>query len=113
MSAANQDAAAAANLPACSVGADHIRERLWWAANTDSIGFSQPRDGWQDARNDSAPAPWETNRFLDAVRSDALPLVCGKHDGIPASVGAMRAYGNAIVPEVAAAFVMANVRGEA
>ena len=103
-------AAAAANLPACSVGADHIRERLWWAAHADSIGLAQPRDGWQNTSNDQTPAPWETNRLLDAVRSDALPLVCGKHDGIPASVGAMRAYGNAIVPEVAAVFVMANAR---
>lgn len=103
-------AAAAANLPACSVGADHIRERLWWAAHANGIGLAQPRNGWQDASHDTSAAPWEANRFLDAVRSDALPLVCGKHNGLPASVGAMRAYGNAIVPEVAAVFVMANAR---
>ena len=102
-------AAAAANLPACSVGADHIRERLWWAAHANSFGFAEPRDGWEDSCHHQAPAPWEANRLLDAVRSNALPLVCRQHDGLSASVGAMRAYANAIVPEVAAAFVTANV----
>jgi DNA (cytosine-5)-methyltransferase 1 len=100
-------ATAAANLPACSVGADHIRERLWWVAHANGERCAQPGDDRSDASNHTPSAPWEANRFLDAVRSDALPLVCRKHDGIPASVGAMRAYGNAIVPQVAAVFVRA------
>jgi DNA (cytosine-5)-methyltransferase 1 len=100
-------ATAAANLPACSVGAPHIRARLWWVAHANGIGREEPRDGRQDASDDEADAFRQANRLLDAVRSDALPLVCSGQDGLPASVGAMRAYGNAIVPQVAAAFIRA------
>jgi DNA (cytosine-5)-methyltransferase 1 len=100
-------AAAAASLPACGVGAPHIRQRIWWVAHSDGFRREEPRDCRQDSGDDAPPAFRQANRLLDAVRSDALPLVCRGHDGIPASVGAMRAYGNAIVPQLGAVFVMA------
>ena len=100
--------AAAANLPACGVGAPHIRARLWWVAHANCLGHQEPRHGRQDSGDDQTDAFGQANRLLDAVRSDALPLVCSGHDGLPASVGAMRAYGNAIVPQVAAAFIRAS-----
>jgi DNA (cytosine-5)-methyltransferase 1 len=100
-------ATAAANLPACGVGAPHIRARLWWLADANGIGREEPRHSRQDAGNYEEDAFGQANRLLDALRSDALPLVCREHDGLPASVGAMRAYGNAIVPQVAAEFIRA------
>jgi DNA (cytosine-5)-methyltransferase 1 len=97
--------AAAANLPACSVGAPHVRARLWWVAHANGVRRAEPRHSRQNTGHDAADAFRQANRLLDAVRSNALPLVCGEHDGIPASMGAMRAYGNAIVPQVAAEFI--------
>ena len=99
--------AAAANLPACGVGAPHIRQRLWWVAYANGIRREKPRYCRKDSSDYEKDAFRQANSLLDAVRSGALPLVCSRHDGIPASVGAMRTYGNAIVPQVAAAFIRA------
>jgi len=146
-------AAGAASLAAPSVGAFHIRQRLWFVADAHRWGQSrncecdgrkaQPgqsasqryyagrcgADGWmahaerergrsgESWREDAAHA-WVASeaRFWDAC--DWLPCSDGKARpvepgtfplayGIPARVGRLRGYGNAIVPQVAAAFVSA------
>ena len=109
-------AAAAANLPACGVGADHRRERLYWVADADG---REPRQAWEVQRGgkygqqpkDCLSASWSdaavvvcTDGRARRVEPGSLPLV----DGIPGRLGRLRAYGNAIVPQVAAVFVMAN-----
>lgn len=109
-------AAAAAIVPACGVGAPHRRDRLWWAAHantngdrleahTDQDGVCRPNHTNQWHRRLSevgASCFWDTPR-----PPGARPMAVG--NGIPGELGRLRAYGNAIVPEVAAVFVMANV----
>ena len=110
-------AAAAANLPACGVGADHRRERVYWVADANG---REPWETWEVQRSgehrqqpqDCGLTPWRGAAVVQCadgrarrLEPDALPLV----DGIPNRLGRLRAYGNAIVPQVAAVFVMANV----
>ena len=85
-------AVAACVLPACSVGADHIRERFYFACHADSD--SEPR------RPVDAKAP-----RLQGNRSDARGVV--QKDGVSRDVVALSGFGNAIVPQVAAEVIAA------
>lgn len=74
-------------LPACAIGADHIRERVWFCGDTyrdgkprcsvDAKAFRLP---WRDCQPDRVAAP----------------------NGISRDVVALSGFGNAIVPQVAA-----------
>lgn len=84
----------AAVLPACSVGADHIRERLYFVGYSDK--YSKP----SFALNAEAPGvPWDFGHSGGMVSPD----------GLPARV-AYSGFGNAIVPQVAEAFIRAALR---
>ena len=159
-------ACGAAVLPACSVGAPHIRQRLFWVADTernggrineqergpegrtadrgtgagtnrlgDANGSQSPLGEVQSARQErqaATGAGWHDyaivycrdgkSRRIPDAQSGILPLA----HGIPRDlgrrfpqlarmvasaranrVGRLRAYGNAIVPEVAATFIRA------
>lgn len=95
-------AVGAADLCAASVGAPHIRQRLFWFAY--SIGDQQSR---QESRRRSAgrvgrvqqPAPWD--RTWQAALAEFRVL----DDGRARSAAATDAARNAIVPQVAAAFI--------
>lgn len=138
-------------LPACSVGAPHIRQRLWFVANSGSIGrrgrdeesqysevcgsgatetqtsrSSEPSESahhhhqrlqghGESSKVDNTTIGEET-RFisLQGFWGDCEWVECsdGKYrpiepstfplaHGIPARVGRLRGYGNAIVPQVA------------
>jgi DNA (cytosine-5)-methyltransferase 1 len=103
-------ACGAVGLPASCVGADHGRRRIWWVA--DSHG--ERRQGHQHvtgvsvATTSSQPVVCDAftraRRLMGGGYADLLP-----RDGV--SVGmerdALRGYGNAIVPQVAAAFIAA------
>ena len=181
-------AAAAAALPACSVGAHQRRERLFWVAHSNTPGLgANARRGLHDTehyleprgtkmrpladlesrgcRQGSAHAPrrdegtepqgtgmrladngggslgepegpglqvgegpralgeiptrgleqtspWSDCEWIECSDGKARPTQPGLFPlahGIPNRVGRLRAYGNAIVPQVAAVFVMANV----
>ena len=83
----------AAVLPALSVGADHQRHRLYFAGYSNSHGKPKlPLDG------EVARLPW-TSRNPEPIPSE---------DGLPSRMGVLRAYGNAIVPQVAAEFILAS-----
>ncbi len=82
----------AAILPAYVTGADHARERIYFAGHTHRHGQS---GGGVDAE-----APW-----MSWPRSYTRDVVCP--DGLSARVAQKRAFGNAIVPQVAAVFIEA------
>ncbi|MBU6163303.1 MAG: DNA cytosine methyltransferase [Myxococcales bacterium] len=102
-------------VPASVAGAAHKRDRIWWAA-ADTNGIRQPQSwfDWKDPSDNPSRCFGEADRFVDAVRRNALPYLCGGHDGLPEFVASSRTksemihgYGNAIVPQLAAMFVRA------
>ena len=152
-------ACGAADLPAASVGAPHIRQRLWWVADAryggrgsgegrglrgmDSKGRAsaivnagesgivgdaegdderRPREpDTRDGRQGEAggSGAWGDIEYIPCADGKARPTQPGIFplaDGPPGRVGRLCAYGNAIVPQVAAAFIQAHmgpVRGSA
>jgi site-specific DNA-cytosine methylase len=80
----------AAILPAYSAGFDHARERIYFAGHT-------YRDG-----ESSVPVD-EEMAWMSWPRSYTRGM--GAKDGLPDVVGQMRAFGNAIVPQVAQVFI--------
>lgn len=158
-------AAAGADLCAASVGAPHIRQRLFWVAHANGATVERGRrellaaEGskaqWVDkrlgrsgtvefdmayanrAQNDKeqqGPATYERRRGPDDIGGRGLdygqagpwnnaewrrgadgktrrvkPDVCLLAHGVPNRVGRLRAYGNAIVPQVAAEVIKAFI----
>ena len=102
-------AAAAADLPACSVGAPHRRQRLWWVANAYTNGNGlEAYTNQNELRRPESTTKW-AGRFSEMGASGfwnsarpigARPMVLG--NGIPSELGRLRGYGNAIVAQVAA-----------
>lgn len=127
----------AAILPACSVGAPHKRDRLWFVADANN-----PRSQGRDSKKLSErPSEWiarPSNPFLaNTASAGPLPssyggLYCQEEgtrtrdeqpqrygfwgiepsvgrvaNGIPTRAYKLRAYGNAIVPALAAEFITA------
>ena len=91
-------ATGAAILPACSVGAPHLRDRLWFLADASGqwrkpIRRQQLAEGCDQER---AVPQWE-----------AEPSVARMVDGVRNRMALVRAYGNAIVPQVAAEVIKA------
>lgn len=123
-------------LPACGVGAPHIRKRLWFVAERMADTELQQRPiaqaGSDDAGGrlkksakatglcgDSGPGPtngfWRNADWLGCrdgkfrpVEPGTFPLV----DGATARVGRLRGYGNAINAEAARAFIEAYMSQE-
>jgi DNA (cytosine-5)-methyltransferase 1 len=97
-------------LPACAKGAVHARSRLFWIANARGQRLPGPID--QDGLlSGKAAAPTRfSDTLADARRALAENLIsilsC---DGVSLAVErcALKAYGNAIVPQVAAEFIKA------
>ena len=103
-------ACGAAILPVASVGAPQERDRIWWMADADHArrkrGIRQgqsdsPRKEWPAARGEplrSMRGPWPPG----PGQVNDIPILV---DGGSGRVGRLRAIGNAISPEVAAAFI--------
>jgi DNA (cytosine-5)-methyltransferase 1 len=116
-------AATAFDLCAAGVGAPHIRQRLFWMANSDDArpqGRGERRDGAPQqppspcglGHQERRPADgfWEAADWLrcrDAKWRSVEPGTFPLADGVPARVGKLRAYGNAIVAPLAQAFIEA------
>ena len=109
-------AAAAACLPAFCVGANHQRERLFWLASDtacvngnahDRLGASGERTASQPVGRLSSMAV-SGGRWSSGEGAPCLPTLVRNHHGLS---GILAGFGNAIVPQVAAAFVMAAAAG--
>ena len=105
-------------LGAHSVGAPHIRQRLYWGAvaDTDDARLERWRGAGSECPVEQPIGPPSLDRFW--AQSELLECSDGKArhvepgifplaHGVPGRVGRLRAYGNAIVPQVAAEFVRA------
>lgn len=102
-------ACGAADLPAAGVGAKHIRQRLWFVAYADEAGWeNSPRLSAVKAQADiGSPAGLvHSEPFID-LRRTPEPDQDWIVDGLSGEGLAVGAYGNSIVPQVAAAFIQA------
>lgn len=106
-------AVGAVSLGAHSVHAPHIRQRLYWCAtdpHQPGLSLELPR---RERRVPEAPLPPSWGEFSRVHAAGAWetwqaePRIFEGVNGVPARVGRLRAYGNAIVPQVAAAFISA------
>ncbi len=96
-------------LPAASVGAPHRRQRLWFVGDTDDAG-SQGRERHQLPERPDQLSPWAADslEWLLCRDGKARPTQSGLQPlahGVSNRVGILRGAGNAIVPQVAAAFI--------
>lgn len=99
--------------PAAGIGAPHIRDRTYWvarASNANCAGLPGALWGGASRSEDAAPA-WRAIERVHAARVWPTWLsesgVGALADGLPARVGRLRGYGNAIVPQAAAEFILA------
>jgi len=118
---------AAADICAAGVGAPHIRQRLYWVAHADRAGFERLKEQNQLApRRIKAPRRHDADRRGGAAWAAAVAVEGADHtrrvlppgvqllaDGLAEGVGRLRAYGNAIVPQVAETFVRAYLEWNA
>lgn len=129
-------AVGAADMCAASVGAPHIRQRLWWLADTPckrqhgAAGMPEQNRrrefeagcGMGNADKERLQIrmaqecrrnPWRNSHCADCRdgkkrRISAEPEIFPLADGLPGRVALLRGIGNSIVPQVAAAFIMAH-----
>lgn len=100
-------ACGAADLCAAGIGAPHARQRLFWVADAEG-SRGRWREGLEErtrkAPGGSSPPlrnePWPDGRGSGSALT--VSDVLSSSYGVPQRVGQLRAYGNAIVPQVAA-----------
>lgn len=83
---------------AADFGADHVRKRIYLLAHSNRIGLEEmePNQAY------SGPKAEDTSRMvLPKVREENISEYYRKDDGLPIPVGAIRSYGNAVLPVVA------------
>ena len=100
--------------PAAGVGAPHLRDRLYFVADSGRIRHGSIRQAGECGQDDGgfwADAEWLPS-WPDGERRAVKPGVCPLADGIPNWMGAVHGAGNAIVPQQAAAFVRAYVEAK-
>jgi DNA (cytosine-5)-methyltransferase 1 len=95
--------------PARYVGAPHLRERLYFVADSDGIRRSPQ---CQSLRNGMVDGFWSDSDWVkcpDGKRRAVKPGLRTLVDGLPGHMALLRGAGNAIVPQQAAEFIMAAV----
>jgi DNA (cytosine-5)-methyltransferase 1 len=101
----------AANLCAASVQAKHPRQRMFFVAHAGGAGLARPFSHGEGLRRSTGEAPAEhcDTGLRARVCFEPNPGTLVRIDGLPRPVGQVRAFGNAIVPQVAAAFIEAAI----
>jgi DNA (cytosine-5)-methyltransferase 1 len=95
-------------LPACSVGARHIRQRIWWVADSAQEGRENCERQSSDARfNGERPAAYDGCEVGWRDRWASEPGMGRVVHGVFPGNSQVQCYGNAIVPELAAEFIRA------
>ena len=121
-------AVGSADLCAAGAGAPHIRQRLWFGAVRLADAIERGRKVRRDPAGHRAEAgereasgagdgvqvdnPWRDADWLHCRDAKWRPVEPGTFplaDGAPGRVGRLRAYGNAIVPQIAATFIRAFI----
>jgi DNA (cytosine-5)-methyltransferase 1 len=125
-------ASGAVDLCAAGVGAPHIRQRLYFVANaqgaehdwlgtqpggtqsgssdTSDVGNGRQQRRTESGKHGQQPQDSWACEWIDCTDGKARPVEPGTFPlahGVPGRVGLLRGYGNAIVPQVAAAFIEA------
>lgn len=97
----------AKGIPACAVGAEHERLRLWFAADAGEPGLPLSEcEAVQRARRREEGAA-TARGYGWSAQSGLVPVL----HGIPGRVGGIKAAGNAIVPQVGAEILAAYLDG--
>jgi DNA (cytosine-5)-methyltransferase 1 len=110
-------AVGAADLCAASLGAPHIRQRLYWVGHSVIEGSQRwglSKDEYSDQWDIKSAGcdVWSTAewRVCEDGRSRLVkPGILPMANGIPERVGRIFAYGNAVVPQLAATFIQAAI----
>lgn len=115
----------AVDLPACGVGAPHIRSRLFWVAYSGCVRRKRVCQKGLDGQNEQERQVWRESQparicdfgdswadafwldCIDGKRRPTQPGVFPMGNGSPSGLEQIRAYGNAIVAPVAAEFIKA------
>jgi DNA (cytosine-5)-methyltransferase 1 len=108
----DQYACGAAVLPANTVGADHERKRIYWVAYALRKRHAGLGPIWTLQSEHGPPHPFANDPFVgarNAVGGDFISLLPGNGLSLAMERQAIRAYGNAIVPQAAAAFIRATL----
>ncbi len=94
-------------LPAFSVGAEQERQRIYWVADTERPRLSGPEREREGVCGIPFPPSTERRDYcIPAGLFDAGdPRTVLPPDALSRPVGVVRAFGNAIVPELAAEFI--------
>ena len=104
-------ACGAAVLPACAFNADHERKRLYWIANAGSKGRKRHQPFQCVPVSNAETFPIAGDYFTDARRAldgDFSHLRGSNGVSLQLERDALKGFGNAIVPQVAAEFIKAG-----
>jgi len=91
-------------IPACSVGAHHIRDRVWVVAYPVRDGFQSQvhlRDSLEARINEFSRSPARRDTFpIDWESRSSEPAFLGMDDDVPNWMDRVHACGNGVVPEI-------------
>ena len=96
------------DLPASGVGAPHPRQRVYFVADANCNGQQGQGTHWEPF-SPAQDAFREADRLVHAISTRSLPFLCRSHDGVSNGVDLLHGFGNAIVPQLAAAFISAHM----
>jgi DNA (cytosine-5)-methyltransferase 1 len=101
--------ARAVDIPACSIGADHVRPRLYWLAHSMRAGLSGSEPERDCVCGSAGTPPTERGYgvILARIFHEPSPASVPHFNGISRPVDCVHAFGNAIVPELAAEVIRA------